>query len=178
MKSTLFGISLAVFLASAATAGFKNPVLNGNFATGDLTDWTQWGNTSFTTVETGGLPGYDNYGHFGPITTQGGIFQDISTVAGASYNISFDIRSTDIPNSMFGSFDGTSYITFTNINSFEWAHYSFGVTAFSDLTEVRFGFLNGPNWIDITNITVEAVPAPGAIALLGLAGLVGRRRRS
>ncbi|MEI6879145.1 MAG: MYXO-CTERM sorting domain-containing protein, partial [Planctomycetota bacterium] len=30
----------------------------------------------------------------------------------------------------------------------------------------------------ITLLGVNAVPAPGAIALVGLAGLVGRRRRS
>ena len=180
MKSTLFGISLAAFLASAATAGDPpNLVINGNFASGDFTAWTQWGNTAFTNVETGGLPGYENYGHFGPMTSQGGIFQDINTVAGTRYHISFDIRSTDIPNAMFGSFDGTAFLHLGNINSYEWAHLNFEVdgSSFSNITELRFGFLNGPCWIDITNIYVGAVPAPGAIALLGLAGLVGRRRR-
>ena len=35
----------------------------------------------------------------------------------------------------------------------------------------------GTNRVDNINVSSEAVPTPGAIALLGVAGLVGRRRR-
>ena len=38
--------------------------------------------------------------------------------------------------------------------------------------------IDGPNTLEGVSIDVQSViPAPGAIALLGLAGLAGRRRR-
>ena len=36
---------------------------------------------------------------------------------------------------------------------------------------------NNSNFIGIDTVNYTAIPAPGALALLGLAGLAGRRRR-
>jgi MYXO-CTERM domain-containing protein len=58
------------------------------------------------------------------------------------------------------------------------------VAAADNQSEVIFRFRSlvagaatGSNRIDNVTVSVGAVPAPGAIALLGLAGLAGRRRR-
>ena len=61
---------------------------------------------------------------------------------------------------------------------------SVSVAAADNQSEVIFRFrslvagaASGSNRIDNVTVSVGAVPAPGAIALLGLAGLAGRRRR-
>lgn len=57
-----------------------------------------------------------------------------------------------------------------------------GVTADQAITKIHFGLAGGGARTDgsfvIDNLTIgSAVPAPGALALLGAAGLVARRRR-
>ena len=54
------------------------------------------------------------------------------------------------------------------------ASSSFGFVAYSswnDGTGLAAGTLSGTGWVNL------AIPAPGALALLGVAGLAGRRRR-
>ncbi|MSR41701.1 MAG: hypothetical protein EXS10_07340 [Phycisphaerales bacterium] len=75
----------------------------------------------------------------------------------------------------------TSWNTVTNQPLFFTTSVALGETASNQASVlVRFSSLvttsaAGTNRVD--NIMVNAVPAPGAIALLGLAGLVARRRR-
>jgi MYXO-CTERM domain-containing protein len=97
----------------------------------------------------GGSPGYV---WTGGITSAAG-----ASTVGGSYTVS--------------GITGSSYIASYGFA----ASASFGFMAYSswnDGTGLAAGTLSGTGWIN-----VEAVPAPGAIALLGLAGLAGRRRR-
>jgi len=97
----------------------------------------------------GGSPGYV---WSGGITSAAG-----ASTVGGSYTVS--------------GITGGSYIASYGFA----ASASFGFMAYSswnDGTGMDAGTLSGTGWIN-----VEAVPAPGAIALLGLAGLAGRRRR-
>lgn len=78
-------------ISSQASAG--NLVMNGSFETGDFTGWTQFGNTGFTGVQ-GNFAGVNPedgsfQAYFGPVGSLGGISQDLATVAGQSYDISF-----------------------------------------------------------------------------------------
>ena len=43
--------------------------------------------------------------------------------------------------------------------------------------KIRISVFSGSNMIGEQEITVTATPAPGALALLGVAGLIGARRR-
>lgn len=64
-----------------------------------------------------------------------------------------------------GTLAASGSFTFGNSYSFEFGNaYSSGLAYYKDITVTLHG--------------VSQVPAPGAIALLGLAGLVGRRRRA
>lgn len=64
-----------------------------------------------------------------------------------------------------GSIAATGSFTYGNSYTFEFGNgYSIGDAYYKDITVTLHG--------------VSQVPAPGAIALLGLAGLVGRRRRA
>jgi hypothetical protein len=56
-------------------------------------------------------------------------------------------------------------------------HYGYGVMSVGATMGVRTLVSIDFESVAATSITVVAVPAPGAIALLGLAGLAGRRRR-
>ena len=71
---------------SYATPAFANFVANPGFETGDFTDWTQFGNTGFTGVQgdfAGVPPHSGNFqAFFGSVDSTGGIFQDLTTVAG------------------------------------------------------------------------------------------------
>lgn len=90
------------------------------------------------------------------------------------------------------STDGSSFTAFTNVSglpsSFGLQTVNFGaadVYGKADLY-IRFTFTGGSttsaagnNRIDNVQFNAEAVPAPGSVALLGLAGIVaGRRRRN
>ena len=45
------------------------------------------------------------------------------------------------------------------------------------IDEIVFRNFGNSQWYLIENVTLNAVPSPGAMALLGLAGLAARRRR-
>ena len=58
--------------------------------------------------------------------------------------------------------------------------YTFDLSAYagSDLNWAAFFKIDGPNTLEGVSIDLQSVvPAPGALALLGVAGLAGRRRR-
>ena len=72
-------------------------VNNGGFETGDFTDWTQFGDTTFNgvcsagTCPDGETPFAGNFSaFFGPVGDTGGIYQDITTVPG-QIHVSFQL---------------------------------------------------------------------------------------
>jgi MYXO-CTERM domain-containing protein len=56
-------------------------------------------------------------------------------------------------------------------------HYGWGRMDVGATADIRTLAVLGYESVAGTSINVGAVPAPGAMALLGLAGLAGRRRR-
>ena len=62
------------------------------------------------------------------------------------------------------------------------AHFAFAKSATSGTANISFGgrgaFNGGTNLLDTRIFAVGPVPAPGALALLGLAGFASRRRRA
>jgi MYXO-CTERM domain-containing protein len=109
-----------------------------------------------------------------------------SAVASSAGTISVDY-AFDNPNGDYGDFDGAGWVlndlftaVVTNDNGPRTGTITFSVNAgetfgFGVFTADGYG---GSGAATFTNfVSVTATPAPGAAALIGLAGLVGGRRR-
>lgn len=138
---------------------------------------------------------YDDHTNSGAFSILSQTF-DFSGVSGA--NLSFASWSN-----VFGSFDynqvvingdivassneGDAPYLLTNETGSgggNWVIESIDISAYDGLGSVTIEFrmwattvVNRPGWY-LDDVAISAVPAPGALALLGLAGLVGRRRRA
>ena len=162
-------------------------VTNGGFETGDFTGWTQFGNTSFTSVFNSGGASEGIYSAaFGPIGSTGGIFQTLATTGGATYSYSFSLRNIGgVPNSFAASIDGNTVTSLTNAGTFPFTAYSGTFTATGALTDLRFTFQQDVRsyFLDAVSVVEEvaAVPEPATWAMMiagfGIAGVSLRRRR-
>ena len=73
--------------------------------------------------------------------------------------------------------DGTSYVRNVSSPTTFAGFWSLGSTI-SSLSITPFGSAGASNFVATDNMAIGFVPSPGAIALLGLAGMASRRRRA
>ncbi len=196
MINRLVRVTLAVALLMLATSMFASTaqVMNGGFETGDFTDWTQFGDTSFNgvcSVSTcpGGYPPYAGTyaAFFGPVGDTGGIYQDITTVPGQQYTISFYLALPEggTPNFFSVQF-GTGSLSLTDFpGTFDYGLFQFTDIATSTTTRLTFTFRDDPAYWFLDDVNVSTggtTPEPGTLVLfasgiLGVAGIARRKFR-
>lgn len=128
------------------------------------------------------LRDYDTAQNGYPWTSVWFLFDNISEANNdgwSTYSVTFDPNAVDVPNGWagYGAEDPDTFeptlpdgVSFSDVLS--------GVDMIT-FTTLQPGFFFGftDHTIGIDNVTISRVPAPSAAALLGLAGLVGTRRR-
>jgi len=181
MKALLFLASAALLVATPAAA--QNLVVNGGFETGTLAGFTQFGNTTFTGVSSATSTEGTFSAFFGPFRTVGGISQTLTTVAGQSFVISFDLANQGGPANFFDVVFGTTQLfTATDSSVFGFTTFSTTAVATGATTDLSFTFRQDPSFFRLDNISVNAaVPEPGTWAMMlvgfGAIGYSMRRRR-
>ena len=172
MNKTLLIVIALTGMALSAYA--QNLVINPGFETGDFTGYTQSGNTGFTSVSTA-MPHSGSYSlDAGPTSSDGFLSQDIATVIGQSYTVSFFLANTDStggPDDFSASFGGVTGYSITDSGPFDYTQISFDALATSATSTLQFGFMNGPAYWFLDDISVTAaVPEPNTLALLSVIG--------
>ena len=180
MKTAFLGASLAAIVGSVATADVTYSFTNQT--------WTGWNFTEAYTA--GGLSGtltgatvnatlnastnftYADdlcvYVAGNPLATSGALQCGGYSSLSASQRYLWPNGGSSAPGTtVTGTVNFTTGINMTGSTNSVWIGNGYGAPTAS-------GTFTG----SITLLGVTAVPAPGAIALVGLAGLVGRRRRS
>lgn len=160
----------AAILASALAAPARaNMIVNGDFETGNLTGWTQGGNTYASGV--GNLFHTGQYGYeMGPPTTTGSLTQTIATTPGNTYYFSFWVKNMSAGSNEFTAYwDNTPLVSFQNAALFYFTQYSFTVTAEDAATDVRFVYRHDTDFYGLDDVSVVPAPEPATLTLVLLA---------
>ena len=181
---TLLAASLFCFGQSsfAISTPITNIVTNGGFETGDFTGWTISGNTgggstdgSFSNIGVNSSSAYSgNYGaYFGPVGSLAYLSQNLTTIAGMAYDLSFFLINEGsggegfVPIRPGGGPIVQEFQVFWNgvliysippnadPSSYSQLNFS-GLIATSTTTELKFGFRNDPSFWDIDDIVAGA----------------------
>jgi hypothetical protein len=153
---------------------------NGDFETGDFSNWTFSGQPDADFVNsldasqwygTTALPGVDDsqfvhagiYGAFlGQTNTLGFLSQSLPTIPGQQYVISFWLANpgSGTPNQFKVTWNGTVLFSIANAATFAWTNLHYMVSANSSTSVLQFGFRNDPGAFALDDINVVPLLTP------------------
>lgn len=184
---------LAVTLGAMAIvnhASAQNLIANHSFESGFLSPWIVDGPAPGSVVlgSVSSFTGHDGVFLFEASTgPNGSLTAMISGIAaGTSLELSFDCASVGTAGTVgigevapfIGFLNNIGSIALSPVNGNEMVRYTFAFTAGEiEGIGLEWNALSG-GFVAFDNFSLTVVPAPGAVALLGLAGLSGRRRRA
>jgi hypothetical protein len=184
VKKYLTFLTVVTCVLSFQIAAADELVLNGDFEIGNFTSWTQSGNLGFTGFSSGDAHSGTYAAYFGPIGSLGFISQNLTTVPGGTYDLTFWLKNGGgTPNVYQVSWGGVILSEIANSPAFAYTEVSFSnLIAPSSSTELKYGFQQNPSYFyldDVSVRTATGVPEPSTMLLLGLglAGLAGVRRK-
>jgi hypothetical protein len=171
----------ALFLGSRAFATpITNIITNGGFETGDFTGWTQGGNTGDTGVNSDSHTG--NFAaYMGPGKSAGTLTQNLSTVVGASYELSFFMFGEQPETERLNQVRSLSAISFqvfwggvmifdNSTPPSDWTQFQFlNLVATGSTTELKFVFRNDPSFFHLDDVVAGISAVPETLSTLWLA---------
>ena len=176
-------LAIAAALSSVASAA-GNIVQNGGWETGDFTDWTNNAGPDFVTTN----PSYVHSGDYGlawgAVGHLGTIDQELTTSAGAEYELSFWYSILDGPTNEIAAYVGGTevYDAFDPTVGAGWINVTEDFTASSTSTDLEFGLRQDPGYSALDDISVtqisSSVPGPAALVPFVAASLATLRRRA
>jgi hypothetical protein len=181
-------VLLFVGVVSTVAVLAQNLILNGNFATGDFTDWTVTGSSfSVKSSSYGTLPpAGDSY--LAEADGNETLSQTFATTISQNYVLSLANANGRGPNNQGGvyfrgSINGTTLFTdTTDLSNTSWltSTYDFTATTASTtlLLTLNFFNANGDGLFDDISVTLAPEPSTLALSVLGsLGGILMYRRR-
>lgn len=176
-------LSLIALAATVATVAHADLVTNGGFETGDFAGWTVdlAPAGSSLNVYNDSTP----FGaHYASFSASAGAYDSISqllaTTAGQEYTVSFWVNNLGIENdSLVIDWEGATAQSYTPLGTAleSWELITFNVLATQNGSLFRIRGFDSQSAIGIDAISVVAVPAPGALVAMALAGASRSRRR-
>jgi PEP-CTERM motif/Protein of unknown function (DUF642) len=203
-------LTLAALLSAPLLASAANLVTNGDFEnSAPGTAWSNSATTGFAPISAygpccapyGTYTGGSNAAFFGwGDLTGGSIWQDLATVAGQNYTVSFEygaIAAPTLQTMQVSALSGASFTTLlgaTNLKAYGTGDlstllsgYSFSFTADSASTRLQFSDTSFNTYsvdgvVDNVSVVTTPVPEPETYALmlagLGVMTVVARRRKA
>lgn len=159
--------------AQEAFAGY-NLVANGDFETGDFSNWNYTSQDSFSFVGTGFAESGSYAAFFGDLQEDSGgsISQSLATVAGTQYLFSFWFAGNgDNPSGFSAILGGDTFYQVTNPPyDSNYVNYIYEFTATSNSTLLEFNAYDDVSYINLDNVSVTplSVPEPASMMLFGI----------
>ena len=164
-------VFFAFLVAGSLPTLGQNLVQNPGFETGNLTDWTLTRAAQGSDISTFGGRGHSGtYAEgFGAVSTYfDSISQNLPTIAGAPYNLTFWLENPygENPTTFEALWNGTVVFSIVNPSSFPYTEESFpGLVATGASTPLVFEGLDVPAFIYLDDVSVVLASTPPPPAL-------------